>query len=181
MLREDGHGVSAPQLDEGFPDGGHQVAFEVLLDQVGDHLGVGLRDEDMTPGLQVTPELGKVFDDPVVDDHDLPGAVCMRVGVDDRGTAVGRPAGVADAEVADRHFFRNALDQGVDLGGALYQGCFPVLVVEDRDARRVVPTVLEPLQALDDDGRGLALAQVPDDPAHIASYLPIDGRVKRTN
>ena len=68
-------------------------------DQVGDHLGVGLRGEDRAlldqPGL----ERDVVLDDPVDDDVHLIGGVEVRVGVLLGHPAVGGPAGVPDARL----------------------------------------------------------------------------------
>ena len=67
------------------------------LDEVGDDLGVGLRDEAVTLRGEARLQLEVVLDDAVVDDDDLPAAVLVRVGVLLGGPAVRRPAGVADA------------------------------------------------------------------------------------
>ena len=180
-LGEDRHRIGAPELRQRFPHGRHQVALVVLLDQVGDDLGVGLGDEDMAARLQVPAQLGKVLDDPVVDHHDLLVAVGVRVGVDDGRAAMGRPAGVADAEPTLGHLLGQALDQGVDLGGALHHGGLAVRLVEDRDPGGVIAAVFQPLEAVHDDGRRRALTQIPDDPAHAASYVPTPGAIKRAN
>ena len=72
----------------------------LLLDEVGDDLGVGFGDELVALGEQFGLEGEVVFDDAVVDDDEGAGAVAMGVGVFFRGAAVGGPAGVADAEGA---------------------------------------------------------------------------------
>ena len=121
--------------------------------------------------LQLLPQLGKVLDDPVVDHHDLLVAVRMGMRVDHRGTPMRGPPGVADSETALGHLFGQAVDQGVDLGGALDDRGLPLSLVEDGDPGGVVAAVLEPLQALHDDGCGRPLAQVADDPAHACGLL----------
>ena len=55
-------------------DGAHgleQVAVVDGLEQVRDHLGVGLGAEDVAAGLELALELAVVLDDPVEDDREL--------------------------------------------------------------------------------------------------------------
>jgi hypothetical protein len=59
----------------------------VLLDEVGQHLGVGRRLEAVAGRDQFVGQLVVVLDDPVVDDGHPAGAVDMGVGV----LSVGRP------------------------------------------------------------------------------------------
>ena len=73
---------------------------ELVLDEVGDDLGVGLGDELVATGDEFGFEREVVLDDAVVDDDECAGAVAVGVGVLLRGAAVGGPAGVADAEGA---------------------------------------------------------------------------------
>ena len=70
----------AAELPVGGPDSFGQVAVEVLGDQVGDHLGVGLGTEDEPLGLEFGPDLGVVLDDAVEGDLDVTGLVRMRMG-----------------------------------------------------------------------------------------------------
>lgn len=69
-------------------------------DQVDQHLGVGLGEEDDAVGGELGAQLGGVVDDPVVDDGDLVLRVQVRVGVLVARRAVGGPAGVGDARGA---------------------------------------------------------------------------------
>src|SRR5258708_32294595 len=69
---------------------------EIFLDQVSDHLCVGLGGELMALFDQLALERNVVFDDSVVHDDDSSGAVAMRVGVFFRWTSMGGPASVAD-------------------------------------------------------------------------------------
>ena len=73
------------------------VAVEMMRDEVGDHLGVGLRREDGAGVQQLLLELDVVLDDAV--DHDVDAVVGVEVGVRVGlvHAAVGRPARVADA------------------------------------------------------------------------------------
>ena len=69
------------------------------MQQVDDDLGVGLRGEDIAFALEEVAQFLVVLDDAVVHHrHAIMGE--MRVGVGLAGLAVGRPAGVRDAQHA---------------------------------------------------------------------------------
>ena len=69
----------------------------MLLDQVGDDFGVGFGRELVAFVDQLLLQADIVFDDAVVDDDDLAGAIAMGMSVFFRGAAVRGPARVADA------------------------------------------------------------------------------------
>ena len=71
--------------------------LELVLDEVGDDLGVGFGEELVALGDEGVFEGEVVFDDAVVHDDEGAGAVAVGVGVFFGGAAVGGPAGVADA------------------------------------------------------------------------------------
>ena len=73
----------------------------VSRQQVGDHLGVGVRREDDAGRRDLRAQLAVVLDDAVVDDGDAArrASVCGWA-LRSVGRAVGGPAGVAEAEVA---------------------------------------------------------------------------------
>src|SRR5690606_4444279 len=148
---------------------GQSVVAPLAFDEVRDHFGVGLGAEPVPLSGQLLPQLQVVLDDSVVDDHDTAGAVAVRVGVLLRRTAVGRPARVADAELtvdrlAAQHFLelRQLAGAAADVHGA---------VAYDRDAGRVVAAILQPPQALDEDGNERLVTQVSDDAAHESARL----------
>ena len=153
--------------------GTHQVPPVVVLDQVRDDLGVGVRLEPVPGGGQLRLELREVLDDPVVDHRDASAAVDMRVRVDERRPAVRRPPRVPDTEMAGRHPGAYLGDQLLDAGLRLGDGGGGAPPVEHRNARRVVPPVLQSLQALEQDRGGLSLTEVTDDPAHGASLAAL--------
>ena len=74
--------------------------IELVFDEVGDDLGVGLGDELVALGDELGLEGEVVLDDAVMHHDERAGAVAMGVGVLLGGAAVGGPAGVADAEGA---------------------------------------------------------------------------------
>ena len=152
------------ELREGLRRGLFRVeaAFHVGIDQVGDHLGIGVGDELPPLRLQLRPELAVVLDDAVVDHRDAAGGV--RVGIGFAGRAMGGPAGVADANCAadgapgDQTF---ELDE-LALGAAKLDQA----VGERRETRRIVAAVFEAPQPVEDVWRRLIRAGDTDDSAH---------------
>ena len=161
----DRQGVGAADPAQGGPDGVGEVAGVGLLDEVGDRLGVGLRGEDVAARLEPVAELAEVLDDPVVDDGDVAGAVLVGMGVEVVRPAVGRPAGVGQA---DRGVRRPIGDRGLEVGqlAGLLLDEQVAGVVDEGDPGRVVAAVLEPLEPLDEDGPRFARPGVADDPTH---------------
>ncbi len=90
-----------------------QVALVVFLHQVRDHFGVGLGDKLVALELELLFELPVVFDDAVVDHHDVAGAIAMRMCIFLAWTPVGGPNACGRC--------RKARPQ--DLYGARLRGC----------------------------------------------------------
>ncbi len=90
--------VGAAYLGKRAPHGGFEVAVVVHLDQMRKDFGIGLALENVTEADQPSTQRSVVFDDAVMNDGDLSGAVHMRVRVGVRGTPVGCPARVAHAD-----------------------------------------------------------------------------------
>ena len=171
-LVHDDERVGALELAERGADGVGEVALVGLLDEVGDRLGVGLGGERVAARLEPVAELAEVLDDPVVDDRDVAGAVLVGMGVQVVRPAVGRPAGVGEA---DRGVRRPVGDRGLEvreLAGLLLDEQVAVLV-DEGDPGRVVAAVLEPLEALDQDRPRLPGPGVADDAAHVAVLLRV--------
>ncbi len=74
----------------------------MLLNQVGQNLGVGFGAEDVPFFGQNIAQGFVVFDDAVMDDRQLTLAVGVRVGVGVVRLAVGGPAGVGDADLCGK-------------------------------------------------------------------------------
>ncbi len=128
---------------------------DVMVDQVRDHLGVGIGGEAIALRNQAGADLLMVLDDAVVHHRNLMPAASreMRVGVVLVDPAVGRPAGMGDAGGR----------VGVDFLGHPVQFGDPPdgahaldLLVEDRDSGRIVAAVLELTQAFDQDWHDVA-------------------------
>ena len=119
----------------------------------------------MALGDKVALEGEVVFDDAVVDDDEGAGAVAVGVGVFFGGSAVGGPAGVADAVAAvDGVFGKDGGEVAELAGGAaeLEAGG----AAGDGDAGGVVAAVLEAGEAFHDDVNDGLGADVTDDSTH---------------
>src|SRR5580700_3045151 len=73
------------------------AGIQVLLDQVGNDFGIGLRPELVAFLDQLALQADVILNDAVVHDNDLAGAVAMRMGVLFGRTSVCGPAGVTDS------------------------------------------------------------------------------------
>src|SRR5262249_47543829 len=78
--------------------GGRVAVLHLVRHQMGDNLGVGIGAELRASLFQLVAKLAKILDDAVVDHGEALGR--MRVRVVFGRSAVGRPAGVADADRA---------------------------------------------------------------------------------
>ena len=162
--RQDQHEQAAELLQRA-PDGVLEaVVALLLLDEMRDDLGVGLRLEAVAGRQQPALQVEVVLDDAVVHDDEAARAVAVRVRVLFRRTAVGCPAGVPDAVVAADRRRPQGLRQPRHLAGAAADRDLPV--AHQRDAGRVVTPVLELAEALEQDGDHLTVADVADDAAH---------------
>src|SRR5581483_3942537 len=84
---------------------------EVLLDQVGDDLGVGFGDKLVTFFDQLALECNVIFDDAVMHNHNAAGAIAMRVRIFFGWASVRGPARVPDAVRAIERFLPNNIFQ----------------------------------------------------------------------
>ena len=143
-----------------------QVAGIVALDEMGDHLSVGLGRERVAVGLEALAQLAEVLDDAVQDDGDLLVAAGERMRVLDADAPVRRPARVADSRGGRRPVRADRLLELHEVTGGA-RVVRPGLL-QEADAGRVVAAVLEALEALDQEILGRPPADVSDDPAHLS-------------
>ena len=123
--------------------------LHVLFDEMRDDLGVRLGLELVADLLESLLDREEVFDDAVVDDHDLAGAVAVRMGVVLVRLAVRGPARVAHAERAfDRRGIQLRLEvRQLPLGAH----DFDAVAVHDGDSGAVVAAIFEFFQSADED------------------------------
>jgi len=118
------------------------AGLQVLFQEVGDYLGVGVGVERVSARLEACAEVAVVFDDAVVDDDEAACAVGVRVGVGVAGAAVSGPARVADALAPVRPALLEDRRQRGELALALADGD-TAAVLENGDADAVVAAVLK--------------------------------------
>ena len=140
------------------------VKAHLALDEMRDHLRVGLGFEPMPFLFELVLEVEVVLDDAVVDDDDLTGAIAVRVRVLFRRASVCRPAGMPNTvAAADRlgpdDFFE--------------PGQFPrapsdlhLALLNERDSGRIIAAILESSEPVHQDRDDLFGADVTNDAAH---------------
>ena len=148
--------------------------LDLLLDVVGDDLGIGLGGEGVTLGHEVRAQRVRVLDDPIVDHQDRSIARRERVGVLHVDPPVGGPAGMADTDRPGREMTGRGRLPVHDRFELLDPPRDPtdedVVIVDDRDAARIVSAVLQALQALQQDGRCRPPTDIARNTAH--SWFP---------
>ena len=141
--------------------GKRQSVLNVLVNEVRDHLGIGLRAEAPPPGEQFVAQLQIVFNNAVVDDHHLSGAV--RVGVLLGRSSVGGPAGMANADCALDRLGAQDVVEVLQLADRAPQHN---PVAGHRQPGRVIAPVGQTLQPLVQQRGGLTVADIADNAAH---------------
>ena len=164
-------GIGAVGLAQGGPHGIGDVARVGLLHEVGEHLGVGLGAEAVATREEPVAEVPEVLDDAVVDDRHVARAVDVGMGVEVVGPAVGRPAGVGEA---DGRLGRGVEQRRPEVGELARALLHEQLARRghERDARRVVAPVLQAREAVEQDGRRVPRPDVSDDAAHVCCGAP---------
>ena len=142
-----------------------QVPLEVLLDQVGDHLGVGFGLENVALFQQLMLERQVVLDDAVVNHHDLALAIAVGMGILLGGPPVRGPAGVANAEAAVHGVQADGILEVAELAFGAAYGKLAIVAVDGQPGGVVAP-VLEAFQPLQNDGNGPMGADVANYAAH---------------
>ncbi len=148
----------------------------VVVDQVGDDFGVGLRGEFVTERLQALPLRLVVLDDAVVDQRQLVVAdVRMRIELGD--AAVGGPAGVADAEAGVQAVGGCS---GLHFGDAAGAAHAAHRIARDHgDPGGIVAAVFQALEAVDQQRDHVTVGDGADDSAHACSSMEASAPVYR--
>ena len=162
--RDHGQGEHPAQLFQGFEHGRFKVPVEVLLNQVRDDLGIGIRCELVTLRAERSFDGKVVLDDAVVDDHDSPLAVAVRVGVLFGRATVCGPAGVSESVSSTQRLLGEKRLQIRQLPGTTTELHFPV--VDHRDAGRIVASILKAAEPAEDERHSVAITDVSEYAAH---------------
>ncbi len=134
---------------------------------MGDDLGVGIGAELRAIVLELLAQLAEILDDSIVHHREAVGGMRMRVALG--RTAMGRPAGVADA---DRAVERLALEPAFEVAQlALGAAAGQVTALERGHACRVIAAIFEALERIDELHRHRLAAEYADNPAHGSGCL----------
>ena len=141
------------------------------LDEVRDHLGVGLGRELVALLEERRLQLAVVLDDPVEDEVDVAlKAAGQRVRILGANAPVRCPARVPDAGRRQGLALRRSVLQLAEVADRADLGELPVL--DERQTGGVIPAVFEPLEAVQEDRLCDPGSDVSDDPAHLTDYPP---------
>ena len=130
-----------------------------------DDFGVGLSNKLVVSLSQAFFQLQIVFNDAVVDHYNATGAVAMRMGVFFGGTAVGGPTRVANAISAVEWSQANRFFKIAQLAFSAPYLELRVLI-DDGDARRIVPAILKLTEPVDNQRHNLLIADITNNSAH---------------
>jgi hypothetical protein len=148
-----------------------QVAGVQVIDQVGDHFGVGLALEYVAQRRQFGAQFVVVFNDAVVHQRDA-GVVRIRrevrVGIVRSRRAVRGPAGMSDAREALQADFLHLLFQFRHARRAAR--ALQAAIRVQSHAARIVAAVFQAFQAFDQDRGDITLRYRADDAAHVDLY-----------
>ena len=161
---QDGQRERAVQPLERRRGGRHRpdALSQIVADQLRDHLGVGLGLEAVALGDQLVAQHLEVLDDAVV--HHRDAARLVGVGVVAGRRAVGRPAGVADADHAGQ---RLLLEHPLEVDElALGAAALDAAVDQRGDAGAVVAPVLQTLERIEEEDGGRLAAEDANDATH---------------
>ena len=158
------------------------VFLVVVVHQLHGHFRVRIAVEGIPVPQQLFLQLGIILDDAIVDTRDIrfhraaarSGAVAadMRMGIDDAGISVGRPACMSDpAAPGQRASLVRLVGQVIQLSGGFHHLCQRRSVPHGQPGRVISP-VFQPAQAVQKDRRCLPVPCISNDSAHIM-ILPI--------
>ena len=144
-----------------------RALFHLAVQQMGDHLAVGLGREFVAVFGKLGAVILEILDDAIVDNRHRAGAV--RVGIALGRRAMGRPAGVGNAEMAvDGIGFQRRAQIGDLAGGAA--ALQPVLA-DHREAGAVITAIFQPCQATHQALGDFLVSGDPDNTAHRLTLL----------
>ena len=114
-------------------------------------------------------ELKVVLDNAVVHDDDFSGTVAMRVSVFFSRTSMCRPSGVTDPILTVDWTRRDDLFETVEFAGAAPN--FNSAVFNKCNPRRIVATIFQSFEAVDQNWNNRLGSEIANDAAHIGNYV----------
>ena len=133
--------------------------FLNIFYQLHQHLRVRITHKRHALGLQLLLQVGIVLDDTVMDDGQVLRFRIMRMGVTARRFTVGCPTGVGNADGAADVLISTIFTKVVNLTFRLIH-IQVAIAVDQRHACRVVTTILQTAQALNQNRKSLFLSDI---------------------
>ena len=137
---------------------------QLVGDEMGDDLAVGLALEGSALGLHLLAQRLEILDDAVVDHRDAVDDV--RMGIADGRRAMRRPAGMGDADLAGQRLGGELARQIVEL--ALGAAAVEPPVDDGADAGAVIAAIFEPPEPVHEPRRSLLATDNSDDSTHLS-------------
>ena len=137
---------------------GRGAALDLASNQVTDNFRIRLALERPAIGDELVTQRLEILDDAVVDQRNRPDDV--RMGVPDRGRAMGRPPGMRDPGDAVERIVGQFTRQIVEL--AFGAAPLELAIVDGADPRRVIAAVFEALEPVEQPLRDVAPADESD-------------------
>lgn len=173
---EQGDGIGAYDLMEGQLDGRQQfdlLALLDVLDELHEHLRIGIGTETDALLLQACLDLGIVFDDAIVDDGQVARLRVVGVGVARRGLAMGGPTRVGNTDCPSCVLVRAIALQIGHLALLLIDAQHAV-GIDQGHSGTIVTTIFQSLQPLDQYGVSLSFrSNVSYNTTHILFSLKV--------
>ena len=135
-----------------------------MVNAVRNDLGIGLRGKVVAQARQLLAQLFVILDDAVVDDGE-PIARDMRMRIALAGNSVCRPASVRNPDLAGGRSLLERVVEHLHLANGA-QARQMARAVQHRDAGRIVAAILEPPQALHQNGDDIAFGDRSDNSTH---------------
>jgi hypothetical protein len=154
-------------LGHGFSHCFAEVSIKAERDEMGQHLGVGLRPEPHAGLFQPFPDRVVVLDDSVMDDKDVFGLVPVRMRILLARLAVSGPAGVRNSAGPGKFHVLHLFFQFDDFAHRPVK-LDPAAKLHGH-AGRIVTAVLQPFEPFKQDRLNLVFAHIADDAAHLSS------------
>src|SRR6185437_16628116 len=130
-----------------------------------DDFGISFRDELVAFREELIFQLDVVLNNSIVHDHNLAGAIAVRVGVFFGRAPMRGPTRVPDAIQAVERIESDGFLQITQFSWRAPNLEFPV-VAHNGDSRRIVAAIFETLQAIEDQRHNPLRSYVPDDSTH---------------
>ena len=163
-------GIRAAHALYDFQHGLKRISVIEAVEKLSENLRVGLRLKLPALLFKLGFEFKIVFDDAVMDEGDAPARTRMGMGVCIGRRAMGRPAGMT---------YTHAPLRGADFVELLLKVAYPALRLDSGylpvsaygDARRIVTSVLQLLQTIDQYRRRTVISNVTNNSTHILFFL----------